>query len=157
MERCPEWLGPDLVAGTLPWAEGIATSLATFLERYPLHDSGWIGLYAEPQRRATLLLRWDALRAEGAGVTQGPASGWPVLAVRFDALDRCEVRLGDGRIVSAVSGPTSRAADWHRTHLVDRQGGDATLVHWPGVRLLGLSPTREVLSLLVPAAAGDLP
>ena len=32
-------------------------ALPAFLDRYTLHDSYWIGLYAEPGRCATLLLR----------------------------------------------------------------------------------------------------
>lgn len=144
MDRYPDWLGRDLVAGNLPWSEGVPTSLPGLLDRYTLRDAWWIGLYAEPGRSATLLLRWDA------GQPPGDAAR-PILVLRFDALERCEVRLRDRLLASARSGPTNRAADAHRTHLVDHHGGEATLLHSPGVRLLCLSDTREPLPLLVPA------
>jgi hypothetical protein len=152
MDHYPDWLGRDLVAGNLPWSEGVASSLPAFLDRYTLHDSYWIGLYAEPGRCATLLLRWDTFWTQGEVPFPGSlVAEWPLLAVRFDALDRSEVRLRDHGLASALSGPTNRAADAHRTHLADHHGGDATLVHAPGVRLLCLSRSREPLPLLVPA------
>lgn len=136
MESLPAWLGHDLLAGALPWAQAAPATLGAFLERYTLRDASWLGLYTEPERQATLLLRWQE---------------HSLLAVRFDALERCEVKLRDAGIASAVSGPTNRAADAWRTHLVDRRGGEATLIHSPGVRLLRLSPHRELLPILVPA------
>ncbi|HUF35968.1 MAG TPA: hypothetical protein VMN37_08460 [Gemmatimonadales bacterium] len=138
----PEWLGRDLLAGSLPWEQAVPASLATFLERHSLHESFWIGLYAEPERSATLLLE---------SAIGGRVEECPILAIRFDALERSEVKLRDRGLESAVSGPINRAADTHRTHLVGRHGGDATLVHSPGARILCLGRDREVLPALVPA------
>ncbi|HYC34078.1 MAG TPA: hypothetical protein VEB59_17430 [Gemmatimonadales bacterium] len=147
MVHYPDWLGRDLLAGSLPWIEAVSGSLPAFLDRYALDESHWIGLYAEPGQCATLLLRWDA-----PAECRGPAlSTGAVLAIRFESLERCDVRLRDRDIVSAVSGATNRAADCHRTQLTDRQGGEATLVHSPPIRVLCLSASREPLPLLVPA------
>jgi len=139
MDHHPEWLGRDLVAGTLPWEQSVASSVAAFLERFSLQDSHWVGLYSEPEQVSTLLLLWS------------PEGRRCVLAVRFDALERAEVKLRESRIAGAVSGPTSRAADWHRTHIEDRQGGGATLLHAPNVRLLCLAQDRTAVPLPVPA------
>jgi hypothetical protein len=152
MEHFPDWLGHDLVAGVLPWEQGVPCSLATFLERHQLHDARWIGLYAEPEQSATLLLEWG----DYPGQPDSPhreviAIDAPVLAVRFDSLERSEIKLRDHVLASVISGATNRAADSHRTQLVDRHRGEATLLHSPGVRLLCLSRSREVLPLLVPA------
>lgn len=138
----PEWLGRDLLAGSLPWEQAIPASVAALLERHSLRRSLWIGLYAEPERAATLLLELSL------GGSAGPC---PILAIQFDALDRCEVKLRHRGLESAVSGPINRAADTHRTHLVGRRGGDATLVHSPGARILCLGRDREVLPILVAA------
>jgi hypothetical protein len=135
----PGWLGRDLLAGTLPWDQAVPSSVTALLDRLSLQGSVWLGLYTEPEQSATLLLRW-------AGVAE-----WCLLAMRFDALERAEVKLRHSRIAAAVSGPTSRAADWHRTHVEDRNGGGATLLHAPNVRLLCLSLDREPLPLPVPA------
>jgi hypothetical protein len=151
MEQLPEWLGRDLVAGTLPWANGTPSSLSTFLERYDLSACRWIGLYAEPERSATLLLDWTDYWAQAETDGGEAAPQGAVLAVRFDALDRSEIKLRDHALSSFVSGATNRAADSHRTHLVDRHRGEATLLHAPGVRLLCLSRRRDALPLLVPA------
>ena len=140
----PEWLGRDLVAGSLPWSEAVPASLSALLQHYTLRDAHWIGLYAEPGPGATLLLCWSTVHG-----VEDPE--WSILAARFDALERCEIRLRAQELATVLSGPTSRAAASHRTHLVDLSGGDATLVHSPGVRLLCLSPTRDVLPLLVRA------
>jgi hypothetical protein len=142
MDTYPDWLGRDLLAGTLPWAQALPSSMAAFLDRFDLHDSTFVGLFAEAERDATLLLRW---------LLPDDAAEWLLLAVRFDGLERSEVKLRSRGIASAVSGPTSRAADWHRTHLEDRRGGGATLLHAPGVRLLCLTPDRAVRPLPVPA------
>jgi hypothetical protein len=151
MQRLPEWLGQDLVAGTLPWTNGSPSSLSTFLERYSLSACRWIGLYAEPERSATLLLDWTDYGAQSESDGDETALEGAVLAVRFDALDRSEIKLRDHALASFVSGATNRAADSHRTHLVDRHRGEATLLHAPGVRLLCLSRHREALPLLIPA------
>lgn len=155
MDDSPEWLGRDLVAGALPWEQGLPTSLATFLDRFTLHDSIWLGLYTELGQHATLLLHWDPLQSEGREpfALASPQAGL-VLAIRFEALERAEVKLRHGRIVSAVSGATSRCADLHRTHLEDRRGGGATLHHAPNVRFLCL--TRERTLFALPVAAETL-
>lgn len=150
MYQYPEWLGHDLVAGTLPWEQALPSSLSAFLERFTLSESRWIGLYTETDHNATLLLRWAAVRAEGA--LPGGATGWLLLAIRFDALERADVKLRESTIASALSGAATRAADWHRTQLEDRRGGSATLLHAPNVRLLCLTRARLPLPLPVPAA-----
>ena len=147
MEHYPEWLGRDLLAGDLPWSVAVAGSLPPFLERYPLADAHWIGLFTEPGRCATLLLRWEGAAASADLTGRGPT----VLAIRFESLERSDVRLRDRGLVSAVSGPTNRAADFHRTQLTDRRGGEAAMIHSPAIRVLCLSDGRQPLPLLVPA------
>lgn len=148
MVNCPDWLGRDLLAGGLPWAAATPGSLPGFLERYTLERASWIGLFAEPGRCATLLLRWDdyGRQAEPSGGMAGA-----ILAIRFEPLERSDVRLRDRVIAAVVSGAANRAADRHRTQLTDRAGGEATMVHSPAVRLLCLSEARDPLPLPVPA------
>ncbi|MBA3258738.1 MAG: hypothetical protein H0T68_04645 [Gemmatimonadales bacterium] len=152
MDHYPEWLGHDLVAGSLPWEQALSSSLAGFLGRFTLRDSHWIGLYHQPVHGATLLLRWDPREAEiEQRFSDSPPVEWLLLAVRFDGLERMDLKLRERRIATAVSGATSRAADVHRTHLEDRRGGVATMLHAPNVRLLCLTPDRAPLTLAVPA------
>ena len=150
MDHYPEWLGRDLLAGELPWAGAIPGSLPSFLDRYTLDGARWVGLYAEPGQCATLLLRWDPSVLDEVHHPAGPDGG-PILAIRFESLERCEVRLRARGLASVLSGPTNRAADWHRTQLADVRGGEATMIHSPAIRLLLLSATRKALPLLVPA------
>jgi hypothetical protein len=142
MNAYPDWLGRDLLAGTLPWELGLPSSLDTFLDRFTLHDSLWVGLFTEPERNATLILRWTP---------PAPPADPHLLAIRFEGLERADVKLRAGEIESVVSGPTSRAADWHRTQVEDRRGGSAALLHAPNVRLLCLTLDRVHLALPVPA------
>jgi hypothetical protein len=152
MHDSPEWLGRDLVAGALPWEQGLPTSVATFLDRFTLQDSIWLGLYSELAQHATLLLQWDPLQSEGgAPFALGSPEAGLLLAIRFDAMERAEVKLRHRRIASAVSGAKSRCADLHRTHLEDRRGGNATLHHAPNVRFLCLTHERTVFALPVAA------
>ncbi len=141
MKPFPDRRGRDLLAGTLPWELGLPSSLESFLDRFTLHDSQWIGLYTEPQSTATLILRWTP-----------PATADPhLLAIRFEGLERADVKLEANELESVVSGPTSRAEDWHRTQVEDRRGGAAALLHTPNVRLLCLTHDRVHLTLPVPA------
>lgn len=142
MNAYPDWLGRDLLAGTLPWDQGLPSSLESFLDRFTLRDSRWIGLYTEAGRNATLILQWTPPAA--------PAEGH-FLAIRFEGLERADVKLKAGEIESVVSGPTTRAANWHRTRIEDRGGGGAGLLHGPSMRLLCLSRDRVPLALPVPA------
>jgi hypothetical protein len=152
MEPLPDWLGRDLVAGGLPWAAATPGSFPGFLDRYTLHDASWIGLFAEPDQHATLLLHWAAYWLQGEPSEPGHRTAdAPILAVRFEGVERSDVRLRCRTLTGVVSGPTNRAADWHRTQLSDRHGGEATMVHAPTVRLLCLSAGRELLPVLVPA------
>ncbi|HEU5040610.1 MAG TPA: hypothetical protein VFT84_07310 [Gemmatimonadales bacterium] len=152
MYSYPDWLGRDLVGGALPWTGATPGSLPAFLDRYPLDDVHWIGLYTEPDRRATLLLRWNRYWTEGHSAPDANTSApEAILAIRFESLERNEVRLRDRRISTVMSGAANRAADWHRTQLTDHRGGEATLIHSPAVRLMCLSTAREPLPLLVPA------
>jgi hypothetical protein len=151
MEHYPDWLGRDLLAGGRPWTGAIPGSLPAFLDRYTLDDARWIGLYAEPGRCATLLLRWNP-REAGADPPAGPDLGGRLfLAVGFESLERCEVRLRDRELASVLSGAANRAADLHRTQVTDQHGGEATMIHSPAIRLLCLSAGRETIPLLLPA------
>lgn len=151
MEHLPHWLGRDLLGSALPWRAGIAVSLAGLLERYTLRGADYIGLWYETGRSATLLVRWDAGEREDADPAATLPAARPILAVRFESLERSEVRLRTPELAGAVSGPANRAEDWHRTRLTDRDGGQAILVHSPAVRVLSLSPGGEPLPLLVSA------
>jgi hypothetical protein len=142
MKAFPDWLGRDLLAGTLPWELGLPASLESFLDRFTLHDAVWIGLYTETERNATLILRWTP---------PAPPADPHLLAIRFEGLERADVKLKVSELENVVSGPTSRAADWHRTQVEDRRGGGAALLHAPSVRLLCLTHDRVPLALPVPA------
>jgi hypothetical protein len=141
MNAYPDWLGRDLLAGTLPWDVSLPSSLETFLDRFTLRGSLWIGLYTGTERNATLILRW----------TPPPPADGHLLVIRFEGLERADVKLKAGEIETVVSGPTSRAADRHRTQVEDRRGGEAGLLHAPNVRLLCLTHDRVPVALPVPA------
>jgi hypothetical protein len=59
--------------------------MPTFLSRYTLHDSLWIGLYLQPKAEAVALVRWDTYWTDGGLPSAGDAvADWPVLLVRFE-------------------------------------------------------------------------
>ena len=83
--RYPDRLGGDLLGGGLPWEAAVEATMPTFLSRYTLHDSLWIGLYLQPKVEAVTLVRWDTYWTDGGLPSAGDAvADWPVLLVRFE-------------------------------------------------------------------------
>lgn len=86
----PNWLYEALILDSLPWEVGKVWSYAEFEERYTLHDSQWIGAFANLQyyNSLTLALIWDAhwipdeIRESTSIVDE-----WPFLFIKLEAVE----------------------------------------------------------------------
>lgn len=76
----PEWLSQGLLTGDLPWDTG----QTAFLAAYPLHDSYWIGVWAEPGEMPIAVIHWDAFWSDGRiPHPSDHVSQWPILLIAF--------------------------------------------------------------------------
>lgn len=59
----PDWLYIKLIEDTLPWDKKSEHSLESFLKKYTLHDSYWVGAFHHVafDKSVTLAFQWDSL------------------------------------------------------------------------------------------------
>src|SRR5579884_3540551 len=55
----PRWLKRDLIDDYFPWEQAQATTMATFLEHYTLHDSILVGLWLMERGGLVAVVHWD--------------------------------------------------------------------------------------------------
>lgn len=109
------WLSDLIVNESQGWQDAATGTLPQFLDRYTLHDSTWLGLFAVPNWEAVLVLQWDSFWANH----QQPRIVWhgePVnscyLLISLERLWRMEAdNVGDAGMSEIVGGATSALID----------------------------------------------
>ncbi len=78
-------LAHRLTAGSLPWECSTQLHINEFLELYTLHDSDWIGLYADCAYDDTSIavVSFDPVWNPSVSQPTSICSDWPVLFLRF--------------------------------------------------------------------------
>lgn len=149
------WLGPDLLWDEFPWEMGVKTDMPTFLAKYTLHDSGWVGVFIEPdaQGLAVVVIRWDTFWTDGRVPFPGSAvAEWPFLLIRlseFQGIELIDFRRDPSspRTISGTScDPVSH--ELHITKIEDVYGGTVVLKHGPSLDILCLSPNKTAHSIV---------
>lgn len=59
----PSWLYKKFIEDSLPWSTTASLELVSFLEKYTLHDSFWVGIFNHVafDNSVTLAFQWDAV------------------------------------------------------------------------------------------------
>jgi len=147
----PEWLSRGLLWEEFPWEQAVRTTMEQFLNRYTLHDSGWIAPKADAQYRGggLAVFRFDAFWTQGRIPHPGSrVAEWPILLIRFSRL--FELRLHDyepesGGLSRTISHAETEAVGGRcRTRIWDLFGGCCELVHAKPVDILCVGRAGEV-------------
>jgi hypothetical protein len=171
----PNWLGQDLINDNFDWQESLKTTMPLFLAEYTLHDSYWIGIYAQPDRKTTAAIRFDTYWSNGRIFFPGSSvADWPILLVRFPRAYSIYLNgLEEGETISGATSdrvdsmrleqmPEHRILanprpgivkeylldeDLHRTVFEDIYGGQVDIWHSAEVNLLCFNRQKESLSI----------
>lgn len=147
----PEWLSNGLLWEEFPWDQAVRTTMERFLDRYSLHDSGWITLKVDAQYGggALAVFRFDSFWTSGRIPHPGPhVAEWPILLIRFSRL--FELRLedyepGGGGWPRTISHAQTEAWDGRcRTGIWDIYDGRCELVHAKPIDVLCIGRAGEV-------------
>lgn len=146
--RYPDWLGPLLLRSGL-WPLRQPTTMATFLARYTLHDSEWIGCWLDPvDGSATAALRWDTFWTDGAVPFPGSTvADWPILLLLFEHVQHVDVHLErTDQFLSTIVGATTQAsAGLWRTTITGVLGNLLHIVHSEAIGVICFAATGQQL------------
>ncbi|MEO0377599.1 MAG: hypothetical protein AAF329_23955 [Cyanobacteria bacterium P01_A01_bin.17] len=147
----PNWLYPDLIEDALPWEKKTNLTLETFVERYTLHDSYWVGIFHHVayDPSVTLAFQWDSVWLPNEA-SHSDAGDSPYLFMRLEEVT--EVTTAnyenlDG-ICRAISGLEMLELEG-ALHLAidDVYGGQVNIVFTGNHSILALNSEGKVLSI----------
>lgn len=149
----PDWLYKKLIEDDLPWDKKSNYCLESFLEKYTLHDSLWVGVlhHLAFDRSVTLAFQWDSVWLPDE-VKEGTShvGDWPYLFIKIDNvreiskanfvdLDGINRSIGGSDCLS-LEGVTHLAID-------DVYGGQVNIVFKGKHSILALNPDGTELKI----------
>ncbi len=147
-------LATALVYDALPWSEGTQFHIDTFLQRYTLHDSAWLGLHINcaSNDSAVAFIRLDPVWNSSVSPPTSTLADWPLLFLRFTCVASVQIsgfRDVRGHFDRAISSASAEIISEEEvvTTFDDIYGGVVTLRHFPLVDALLVSPGGDVLRL----------
>lgn len=148
-------LAHRILEGDLPWECSVEAHIDSFLEKYTLHDSNWIGLFTDCAYEDTVIaiIGFDPVWNSSVSTSTSVCADWPLLFLRFKSvsailLSRFRDNGGLQRGISCVD--VEHLSDEEvRTVITDHYGASVTVQHFPLVNALVLSPGEDVLELSI--------
>ncbi len=149
----PDWLYKKLIEDDLPWDKKAELKLESFLKKYTLHDSFWIGIFHHVafDQSVTIAFQWDSVWLPDEVKEGTPLiDDWPYLFIKFkdvkeinsdnyeylDGINRaiggCEILELDGNFHLAID---------------DVYGGQVNIVFSGSHSILALNPDCSVLKI----------
>jgi len=114
MSRLSANLAHRILDGQLPWDRSVELHIDAFLEKYTLHDSYWIGLFADCAYEdvAIAAINFDPVWNSSVGTPTSVCADWPFLLLRFKCVSAIHLsRLRD-------IGPIQRGIYSHLTRRI---------------------------------------
>jgi hypothetical protein len=149
----PESLAREIAEESVRWDLGQPFAIASFLDKYTLHDSNWIGMQLDTSLDgdATAIISFDAYWNK-VGVQATPqCSEWPILLIRFSSL--ASINLSGYNDIGGISrgihgAETEDVGDgtW-KTVIADHYGGKVSIVHRDPVKALCFTSTGDRIEL----------
>ncbi len=146
-------LALQIVEEYLPWDRSTQMHIDTFLKRYTLHDSHWIGMQMGCAWGdvAVAVIRFDPVWNSSVSAPTSLVAGWPLLFLRFNCVStiRFSEFRDNGGVQRGISGATVESVSEEETVTVisDHYGASVSLQHFPVVDVLVMSATEDVVEL----------
>jgi hypothetical protein len=150
-----EHLAHRILSGDLPWDRSVEVHIDAFLEKYTLHDSNWIGLFADCANEDAVIaiIGFDPVWNSSVSTPTSVCADWPLLFLRFKSVSAVLLsRFRDnGGLQRGISGAdVEHLSDEEvRTVIGDHYGALVAVQHFPLVDALVLSPDERILELSV--------
>ena len=153
MSLLPVNLAIQLAEDALPWDCSTQIHIETFLKRYTLHDSYWIGMQTGCAwgDAAIAVISFDPVWNSSVSAPTSLVSQWPLLFLRFNCVNT--MRLSGFRDNGGVQRGISHAdvecvsEEEAVTVISDHYGASVSLQHFPLVDLLVMSAKGELIAL----------
>lgn len=150
----PDWLYEAIVEDLLPWESAKNYSYEEFSKIYTLHDSIWIGLFANItyEDEAILAIIWDSfwLPDEIAASTSAVIE-YPFLFIKLEKITQILTRnyKDIGGIQRGISDSKFSTLEDDKNSLIitDHYGGEVEIVFRGAIKFLGLDREKKVLQI----------
>lgn len=153
MALLPANLARRFMDGDLPWERSVELHIDSFLKRYTLHDSDWIGLFTDCafEDSAVAMICFDPVWNSSLSTPTSVCADWPLLFLRFRYVSVIHLS-GFKNSEGTQRGISSVAVEYIseeevRTVISDHYGASVSVQHFPLVDALVLSPDEKVLEL----------
>jgi hypothetical protein len=158
MSLLSENLAHSVVDDSLPWDRSIQFHIDTFLQRYTLHDSYWIGLHTNCglDDAAVAAISFDPVWNPSVSTPTSLVANWPLLFIRFNCVNT--IRMAGFRDIGGTQRGISSVSVDHLsdeeavTTILDHYGASVSLQHFPLINALAMSNAGSVLELSVESA-----
>jgi hypothetical protein len=141
----------------LPWDKKSDLSIETFLMKYTLHDSFWVGLFFDGYSDdVTLAFKWDGswlpdeIKKSRSWVHEpswGLVADWPFLFIRIIKVDQISFSKFRGFAYCGIAGIEFETIEGRKFLAIDGVDGVVSIVFSGEVSFLALEPNEQILSI----------
>lgn len=150
----PDWLYESIIEDFFPWESAREYSYEEFSQKYTLHDSIWIGLFANItyEDEAVLAIIWDScwLPDEIAKSTSEVVE-YPFLFIKLEKITQILTRnyKDNGGIQRGISNSKFFTMEEDKKSLTvfDHYGGEIEIIFCGEMKFLGLDREKKVLPI----------
>jgi hypothetical protein len=147
------WVASAIVNGDLPWNSALRISFEEFSKKYTLHDSTWVGIFADVAYDKSLVLafKWDSVwLPEGIYHPSERVANWPILFIRIpNSLSLTLEKFSDIERMQRGVGRASVVADSKGRSLIieDHYGASVVIVFQGDFEFLALDNKKTVIKI----------
>lgn len=147
----PGWVYRDLIEDNFPWESKSSLDLESFLEKYTLHDSNWVGLFLDVafSQNAILGFQWDSVwLPDEIKVGTSHCDDWPYLFLKISNVEETSTsNFEDIGLTNRTIGNAELLKIDGKTHLAidDVFGGQVNIVFSGHCSILAMNPDKSVL------------
>jgi hypothetical protein len=150
----PDWLHEAIVEDFLPWESAKNYSYEEFSEKYTLHDSLWVGLFANVsyEDAAILAIIWDAVwLPDEIAKSTANVMKYPFLFIKLEEINQILTRnyKDVGGIQRGITNAEFLILENNKKSLkvIDHYDGEVEIVFSGKMKFLGLDREKKVLPI----------
>lgn len=153
-EYYPKWLYEAIVEDFLPWEKAQTLSYKEFSDKYTLHDSIWIGLFANVTYEDTAILSiiWDAVwLPDEIAESTSEVMNDPFLFIKLEKTKEIITRNYQeiGNIQRGIAKSEFNKFDKNKKSFIvyDHYGGEVEIKFCGQMKFLGIDREKQVLEI----------